>query len=236
MMLDRIDVKICLKVNKNVDYKRQVDEMKSFQSGDAFPGILKAMEPRLPAPLTPLLRRYLALLDRWNRTHALTALPGNQRWEELLLDAAAILPFLEALPPGARVADLGTGMGCPAVVLALARPDLEVLAVDAAAKKLAFVRQVALELPVPNLKVVQGRLEDLTPLEADLGTAKALGSLSQLAGWWSRHGKAGAPFLALKGSDWADEPLPPGWAATPHPYALPTRGQRVVVALRPEAL
>lgn len=236
MMLDRIDVKICLKVNKIVDYKRQVDEMKSFQSGDAFPGILKAMEPRLPAPLTPLLRRYLALLDRWNRTHALTALPGNQRWEELLLDAAAILPFLEALTPGARVADLGTGMGCPAVVLALARPDLEVLAVDAAAKKLAFVRQVALELPVPNLKVVQGRLEDLTPLEADLGTAKALGSLSQLAGWWSRHGKAGAPFLALKGSDWADESLPSGWAATPHPYALPTRGQRVVVALRPEAL
>jgi 16S rRNA (guanine527-N7)-methyltransferase len=233
MMLDRIEVKTCLKVNKNVDYKRQVDEMKTFQPCDAFPGILKAMEPRLPAPLTPLLRRYLALLDRWNRTHALTALPGNQRWEELLLDAAAILPFLEALPPGARVADLGTGMGCPAVVLALARPDLEVLAVDAAAKKLAFVRQAALELPVPNLKVVQGRLEDLTPLEADLGTAKALGSLSQLAGWWSRHGKAGAPFLALKGSEWADEPLPPGWAATPHPYALPTRGQRVVVALRP---
>lgn len=233
MMLDRIKAKSCLKGNKNVDYKRQVDEMKSFQSSGTFPGILEVMEPRLPASLTIPLRRYLELLDRWNRTHALTALPKNQRWEELLLDAAAILPFLEPLPPGSRVADLGTGMGCPAVVLALARPDLEVLAVDAAAKKLAFVRQAALELPLPNLKVVQGRLEDLAPLEADLGTAKALGSLSQLAGWWSRHGKAGAPLLALKGSEWAGEPLPPGWTATPHPYALPTRGQRVVVALKP---
>jgi len=193
-----------------------------------------SMEPHLPAPLSAPLRRYLVLLDRWNRTHALTSLPQAERWEELILDAAAILPFLEPFAPGSRVADLGTGMGCPAVVLALARPDLEVLAVDASAKKLAFVRQAAMELPVPNLKVVQGRLEDMAPLEADLGTAKALGSLSQLAGWWSRHGKVGAPFLALKGPEWAGEPLPPGWAASPHPYALPTRGRRVVVALKQE--
>ncbi|WP_257312010.1 16S rRNA (guanine(527)-N(7))-methyltransferase RsmG [Geothrix fuzhouensis] len=192
----------------------------------------EGMEPRLPPHLPATLRRYLVLLDRWNRTHSLTSLPQAERWEELILDAAAILPFLAPLAPGCRVADLGTGMGCPAVVLALARPDLEVLAVDASAKKLAFVRQAALELPVPNLKPVHGRLEDLPPLEADLGTAKALGSLGQLTQWWLRHGKAGAPLLALKGPDWTGESLPPGWEATPHPYALPTRGQRVVVALR----
>lgn len=190
------------------------------------------MEPRLPAALNAPLGRFLVLLDRWNRTHALTALPPGERREELLLDAAILLPFLELLPPGARVADLGTGMGCPAIVLALARPDLEILAVDASTKKLAFVRQAALELPVANLKPVHGRLEDLPPLAADLGTAKALGSLEQLAGWWSRHGKADAPFLALKGPDWSSEPLPAGWEATPHPYTLPSRGRRVVVALR----
>lgn len=190
------------------------------------------MEPRLPADLDTALGRFLDLLDRWNRTHALTGLPKGQRREELLLDAAVLLPFLEALPVGARVADLGTGMGCPAVVLALARPDLVVLAVDASTKKLAFVRQVALELPVPNLKPVLGRLEELPPLGADLGTAKALGSLGQLAGWWARHGKPGAPFLALKGPEWAQEALPSGWRAQPHPYALPTRGRRVMVELR----
>jgi 16S rRNA (guanine527-N7)-methyltransferase len=193
------------------------------------------MEPRLPAALNAPLGRFLVLLDRWNRTHALTALPPGERREELLLDAAILLPFLETLPPGARVADLGTGMGCPAIVLALARPDLEILAVDASTKKLAFVRQAALELPVPNLKAIHGRLEELPPLGADLGTAKALGALGQLAGWWGRHGKTGSPFLALKGPEWAHEPLPGGWMATPHPYALPTRGQRVVVELRQAA-
>lgn len=199
------------------------------------PGILGGMDPRLPSPLSAPLTRYLDLLDRWNRTHALTAVPREARWEELLLDAAALLPFLEGLPGGARVVDFGTGMGCPGVVLALARPDLVVLAVDASAKKLAFVRQAALELPVPNLRPVHGRFEDLEPLEADLGTAKALGALDQLAAWWTRHGKAGAPFFALKGADWTREVVPGGWLALAHPYDLPTRGRRAVVELRPKA-
>lgn len=188
--------------------------------------------PSLPESLETPLARYLALLDRWNRTHALTSLPVEARREELLLDATALLPFLEELPAGGRVADFGTGMGIPAVVLALARPDLRVLGVDAASKKVAFLRQVALELPVPNLEPLHGRLEGIPPLGADLGVAKALAPLDQLAGWWERHGRPGTPFLALKGPDWSREPVPPGWLATPHPYALPTRGQRVVVELR----
>jgi 16S rRNA (guanine527-N7)-methyltransferase len=190
------------------------------------------MEPRLPSELNAPLGRFLVLLDKWNRTHALTALPPAVRREELLQDAAALLPFLAALPAGARVVDLGTGMGSPAVVLALARPDLEVIGVDASTKKLAFVRQAAMELPIPNLRTVHGRLEDLPPLEAHWGTAKALGSIESLLGWWTRHGRSGAPFFALKGADWNQEPVPDGWTALPHPYALPTRGQRVLVELR----
>ncbi len=190
------------------------------------------MEPHLPSALADPLDRFLVLLERWNRTHALTALPPGQRREELLVDAAALLPFLAGLPSGARVADLGTGMGSPAVVLALARPDLEILGVDASVKKLAFLRQAAMELPIPNLKVVHGRLETLPSLKADWGTAKALGSLELLVGWWARHGREGGPFFALKGPDWAAERIPDGWAAKPYPYSLPTRGQRVVVELR----
>ncbi len=190
------------------------------------------MEIRLPANLSEPLSRFLLLLDRWNRTHSLTALPPAVRREELLLDATSLLSFLAPMPAGARVVDLGTGMGSPAVVLALARPDLQVLGVDASSKKLAFLRQVAMEIPIPNLRTIHGRLEDLPSLEADWGTAKALGSLDQLVGWWTRHGKQGAPFYALKGLDFATEGVPHGWSVTPHPYELPNRGQRVVVELR----
>jgi 16S rRNA (guanine527-N7)-methyltransferase len=191
------------------------------------------MLPPLPKELNQSLGSFLHLLDWWNRTHALTALPLAARREELLLDASALLPFLAPLPKGSRVVDLGTGMGCPAVLLALARPDLEVLGVDASKKKIAFVRQVALELPVPNLRLIHGRLEEIPPLEADWGTAKALAPLEMLYGWWQRHGRPGCPFFALKGEHWKSEPLPSGWQAQPHPYSLPTRGNWVVVELRP---
>lgn len=192
------------------------------------------MRPALPKDLIAPLQSFLGLLDRWNRTHALTSLPPGERWEELVLDAAALLPHLASLPPGSVVADLGTGMGSPAMVLALARPDLEVLGVDSAGKKLAFLRQAALELGVKNLRPVHGRFETLPPLGADLGVAKALADLDRLAAWWSRLGKPGTPLFALKGPEWVTEPRPAGWTLAEHPYELPTRGRRAVVELRPE--
>ncbi len=190
------------------------------------------MRPELPSDLGPPLKAFLQLLDRWNRTHALTSLPPKARWEELVIDAAALLPHLAALPAGSRVADLGTGMGSPAMVLALARPDLEIIGVDSAGKKMAFLRQAALELGVPNLKAVHGRFEQLEPLEADVGVAKALADLPMLTAWWGRHGRAGAPFFALKGPDWERESLSEGWSIQAHPYELPTRGARTVLELR----
>lgn len=221
-----------LKRYQNIADKRQVPITNEIQVFGYLPWHPVGMEPRLPSELNAHLGRFLVLLDKWNRTHALTALPPGERREELLLDAAVLLPSLALLPAGARVVDLGTGMGSPAVVLALARPDLQVLGVDASTKKLAFLRQVAMELPVPNLKAVHGRLEDLPTLDADWGTAKALAPLPSLLGWWERHGKTDAPFFALKGPDWENESIPAGWIATPHPYALPTRGERVMVELR----
>jgi 16S rRNA (guanine527-N7)-methyltransferase len=178
------------------------------------------------------LDRYLGLLDRWSRTHALTSLEKEDRFEELILDSAAILPFLAELKPQSKVVDFGTGMGVPAVVLALARPDLVIVALDKSRKKIAFVRQVALELQLSNLVPIAGRIEDLAPLEAQLGVAKAVGALELLAGWWRRHGAAGAPFLALKGTEAIPEP-PLGFQAQAHPYRLPSRGQRAVIELRP---
>lgn len=191
----------------------------------------KLMKTPLPDWTLEPIARYLDLLDRWSRTHALTSLEQEERFEELILDSAALLPFLPALPEHSRVVDFGTGMGIPAVLIALARPDLEVVALDKSKKKIAFVRQVGLELKLPNLLALAARAEQLAPLEAHAGVAKAVGALDLLAGWWDRHGLPGAPFLALKGAQGPWE-VPPGYRAVQHPYQLPTRGQRVVVELR----
>lgn len=195
------------------------------------PGYFLGMEPIVPPPILASAHRFLELLDRWNATHALTALPPAARFEELIQDACALLPHLQHLPVGARLVDFGTGMGIPAVVLAMARPDLDVRAVDKSKKKIAFVHQVAMELGLANLTPMAGRAEELHPLEADLGTAKAVGDLSLLAPWWARHGRPGAPLLLLKGEGWSSEPAPAGWRMEVLPYRLPIRGARFVLRL-----
>ena len=187
------------------------------------------MTPQLPENLQPFCGAFLALLDRWNRRHALTSLPAGVRREELLVDSAVLLSWLYKLEPGSPVADFGTGMGIPALLLAAARPDLPVLAVDRSSKKLAFVRQVALELNLRNLEVRSGDAAVLPPMAAALGVAKAVGSLGLLLGWWERHGLPGAPFLALKGPNWRDGPVPAGWDLREHPYRLPSRGERILI-------
>ena len=156
------------------------------------------MKPHVDTNLKVPLRAYLTLLDHWNRIHALTALPPAERWEELIQDSAALLPLLEFLPSGSRVGDFGTGMGMPAILLALARPDLQILALDKSKKKLAFVRQASLELGLKNLQTIHGRFEGIPPLGLDAGVAKALAPVRDLQAWWERHGRPHAPFLALK--------------------------------------
>lgn len=189
------------------------------------------MTPHLPDALYPSAQAYLGLLERWNQTHALTALPQEIRFEELILDACALLPHLEDLPAGSTVADFGTGMGIPAVVIAFARPDLKVVGVDKAGKKMAFLRQVILELGLSNLEVRLGRAESLSPIQAHAGTAKATGPLPLLAAWWDRHGQPNAPFFAFKGPGWDQEPRPEGFHLDTAPYHLPTRGERLILRM-----
>lgn len=187
------------------------------------------MDIRIPPALVAPIATYLALLDRWNRTHALTALPPDQREEELVLDALHLVPHLAALPAGARVVDFGTGMGIPSVILAMARPDLQIFGMDKVSKKLAFLRQVKLELNLSNLEILGGRIEALPPVGAHAGTSKATGTLELLARWWDHHGQPGAPFYAFKGPEWAQEAQPEGFRLEPHAYPLPTRGSRVLI-------
>jgi release factor glutamine methyltransferase len=58
---------------------------------------------------------------------------------ELVVDAV----LAASLPPGASVADLGTGSGCIALAIAKARPDLSVQALDSSPQALGVARDNA---------------------------------------------------------------------------------------------
>jgi 16S rRNA (guanine527-N7)-methyltransferase len=62
------------------------------------------------------------------------------------------------------------------------RPDWSVTAVDAVAKKVAFIRQAATEAGMTNLIGLHARLEDLVPSTPyDIVVSRAFGSLETFA-------------------------------------------------------
>ncbi len=94
------------------------------------------------------------LLWKWNQAHNLFSrrLKPNDLAERLL-ECLAFAPFL---PPGCRVADLGSGAGLPGLPLAMIRPDLELTLVEPRAKRCTWLRYAAQQLDLP-LTVIEGR-------------------------------------------------------------------------------
>ena len=93
---------------------------------------------------------------------------------DLIVDRRVLIPrpetehLVEAaleLPPGARVADVGTGSGAVALALKAERPDLEVLATDASADALAVARANAQRLGL-EIELLKGDL--LEPIAGPL--------------------------------------------------------------------
>jgi 16S rRNA (guanine527-N7)-methyltransferase len=120
-------------------------------------------------------------------------------------------------------------MGIPAIVIAAHRADISVTAIDRSHKKIAFVRQAALELGLCNLIAICGSAESMAPMNADFGTAKAVGSMELLLSWWARHSNPGAPFFAFRGPTWNPSEIKGGWDYEAYPYRLPSFGERFIV-------
>jgi 16S rRNA (guanine(527)-N(7))-methyltransferase RsmG len=70
-------------------------------------------------------------------------------------------PLLQAIPAGARVLDVGSGGGFPAIPLAIVREDLHVTLTERRERKASFLQRVVLTLNLTQVFVFPGTLEDL---------------------------------------------------------------------------
>lgn len=107
------------------------------------------------------------------------------------------------------VIDLGSGGGVPGLVVALARPDLRLVLVDAMAKRCRFLEEAAAALAV-EVEVVEGRAEELGRSERR-GQADAV--ISRSFGAPATTAECAAPLLRLGGRLIVSEPpdTPPRW-------------------------
>jgi 16S rRNA (guanine527-N7)-methyltransferase len=141
---------------------------------------------------------YHALIQKWNKVYNLTAIrdPAEMLTHHLLDSLAVVVPLRIRLAGLAyqqdgeqdgendvasaeylyRLLDVGAGAGLPGVVIAICCPDIHITCVDAVAKKMAFVQQVATELKLPNLKALHARVETLAD-KYDIITSRAFATL-----------------------------------------------------------
>lgn len=145
-----------------------------------------------------LLDRYLALLAKWNQTYNLTAVREEKRMVSYhLLDSLSLVPHLDG---GSRLLDVGSGGGMPGIPAAIARPDLQVVLLDSNHKKTTFLRQVVVELGLPNVQVMTERVEAYQPEQKfDRITSRAFAELAEFVKL-TRHLLADhGQYVAMKG-------------------------------------
>jgi 16S rRNA (guanine527-N7)-methyltransferase len=138
----------------------------------------------------------------------LLAGPGTERgllgprevprlWDRHLLNCAGLTELVE---DGEVVLDLGSGAGLPGLVLALQRPDVQVVLVESLQRRATFLVECVEALGLRNTLVRRARAEELHGrLEVDVVTARAVAPVDRLAGWALPLLHEGGRLLALKG-------------------------------------
>lgn len=149
-------------------------------------------------PALPRLQAYAELL----------AGPGTERgllgprevprlWERHLLNCAGLSSLVQ---DGQVVLDLGSGAGLPGIVLALQRPDVQVVLVESLQRRAVFLTECVEQLGLRNTLVRRARAEELHgTLEVDVVTARAVAPVDRLAAWALPLLHVGGRLLALKG-------------------------------------
>jgi len=120
---------------------------------------------RLHPDLANKLKKYLDLLDHWNKRINLTSLVN----EDKALDRLIIEPLIAANQIGndaQSFIDIGSGSGSPAIPINLVYPNMRMCMVESRSRKAAFLSEAIRELSLSNARVENCRYEDLLPRPA----------------------------------------------------------------------
>lgn len=134
--------------------------------------------------------------------------PGDV--EAHIANAGSFLAALEPLDAGGSVIDLGSGGGVPGLVIALSRPDLDLVLVDAMQKRCRFLEEAVAALGL-RASVVCDRAEELGR-GALRGSAAAV--VARSFGPPATTAECAAPLLAQGGNLIVSDPPgdAPRWA------------------------
>ena len=175
--------------------------------------------------------RYLDLLNKWNQVHNLTAVrDAEEQVSRHVLDCLAVLPYIE---DAATLADIGSGAGLPALMLAIMRPQLAVTALESNGKKAAFIREAVRVLALANVQVAAQRVEDWQAPPQAVIISRALAAADRFIALTAHLGDANSRWLLMKGRE-AENVKAAGFTLhAAHPLQVPyLDAERVLLDIR----
>ena len=140
------------------------------------------------------------LLDALADPSAPTSVHDRRRGENVHIADSLVGLEVAAVREARRIVDLGSGAGPPGLVLAIARPEAEVVLVESVGKKCAWLERTVEELGLENVRVVCARAEELDEPPFDVVTARALAALPVLCEYAAPLLREGGVLVAWKGA------------------------------------
>ncbi len=146
------------------------------------PPVPAAARGAFPVERQALVERYVELLATAGVERGLIGPREAPRlWSRHVLNCAVLA---HEIPEGVSVCDVGSGAGLPGLVLALARPDLQITLVEPLLRRTTFLSEVVDELGLSNVRVERGRADALHAKERfDVVTSRAVAALPRLLEW-----------------------------------------------------
>lgn len=194
----------------------------------------RALSEPLTKPESAALVAFAALVASWNHRVDLTGAKTAKDLVEVLLTDALVMRDRALVPEGARVLDVGTGVGAPIVPFLLLRPDVSAVCVEPRRKRVAFLRTALGQLSLVSRMVVkEGRIEpDAPELGAGPAPSIACSRATFAPAVWLELGLKLAPRTLLFAARDGLLPAPAGAAlVAERSYTLPsTQSPRVLGA------
>ncbi|MEM1129114.1 MAG: 16S rRNA (guanine(527)-N(7))-methyltransferase RsmG [Pseudomonadota bacterium] len=153
------------------------------------------------------LEIYARLLQQWNqKINLVSNATVDNLWTRHFADSLQV--FAAADAQGGHWADLGSGGGFPGMVVAVAAQgagsEMTMTLVESDQRKAAFLRTVSRETSVA-VDIRTERIEDLSPLKADILSARALAPLTKLLVFSERHLRPDGMAIFPKGARYGTE-------------------------------